>query len=69
MGRAVMVVGRETTGAEVLLVLSILIVLTAENCRAQKGWFSPATPNWQPWYSRAHSVSTSHGHAGLELTL
>ncbi|XP_008326414.1 discoidin, CUB and LCCL domain-containing protein 2 [Cynoglossus semilaevis] len=37
MGRAVMVVGRETTGAEVLLVLSILIVLTAENCRAQKG--------------------------------
>ncbi|KAG7503796.1 hypothetical protein JOB18_045092 [Solea senegalensis] len=36
MGRAVMV-GRGPTGAEVLLVLSILVILTAENCRAQKG--------------------------------
>ncbi|XP_054470998.1 discoidin, CUB and LCCL domain-containing protein 2 isoform X2 [Anoplopoma fimbria] len=35
MGRAVMV-GREPTGAGVL-VLSILIILTAEGCRAQKG--------------------------------
>lgn len=36
MGRAVMV-GRGPTGAGVL-VLSILIILTAEGCRAQKGW-------------------------------
>ncbi|KAI4805744.1 hypothetical protein KUCAC02_010342 [Chaenocephalus aceratus] len=35
MGRAVMV-GREPTGAGVL-VLSILIILTTEDCRAQKG--------------------------------
>lgn len=36
MGRAVMV-GRGPTGAGVL-VLSVLIVLTAEGCRGQKGW-------------------------------
>lgn len=36
MGRAVMV-GRGPTGAGVL-VLSILIILTTESCRAQKGW-------------------------------
>lgn len=36
MGRAVMV-GRGPTGAGVL-VLSILIILTTEGCRAQKGW-------------------------------
>lgn len=40
MGRAVMV-GRGPTGAGVL-VLSILIILTAESCRAQKGWWHTA---------------------------
>lgn len=40
MGRAVMV-GRGPTGAGVL-VLSILIVLTTESCRAQKGWWHTA---------------------------
>lgn len=40
MGRAVMV-GRGPTGAGVL-VLSILIILTTESCRAQKGWWHTA---------------------------
>lgn len=40
MGRAVMV-GRGPTGAGVL-VLSILINLTTEGCRAQKGWWHTA---------------------------
>lgn len=40
MGRAVMV-GRGPTGAGVL-VLSILIILTTEGCRAQKGWWHTA---------------------------
>lgn len=52
MGRAVMV-GRGPTGAGVL-VLPILIILTAESCRAQKGW----------WYTAAVTTEGGEGNRG-----
>lgn len=44
MGRAVMV-GRGPTGAGALF-LSILIILTADGCRAQKGWWHGCRDTW-----------------------
>lgn len=68
MGRAVMV-GRGRTGAGVL-VLSILIILTAEDCRAQKGWCLSAAVTCNRWRvaagTRGHvGVKFDHGRLGV----
>lgn len=60
MGRSVMV-GRGPTGAEVL-VLSILVILTTESCRAQKGWCHTAavTPGGAE-HTRTHAAMLLRG--------